>query len=66
MKRKVNKAIFEVQMNEHIEAMEAIVNQTMLNNGDKCFQSQKICVLQAINNIGMFVNGSTEKDFKDE
>ena len=66
MKRTINKAIFDVQMNEHLEAMEVVIQQTMEDKGDKCSVSQHMCVLQAINELERIVSGCEVNDFKDE
>ena len=66
MNRKINKAIFEVQMDEHLKAMAVVVEQTLEDDGLKCADSQRMCILNALNELEHLVNGCELNDFDDE
>jgi len=45
------------KLDKHIMAMP--------DKGDKCDVSQKICLLNAVNNLEAIINGVTDDDFKE-
>ncbi|WP_285905120.1 hypothetical protein [Pseudodesulfovibrio pelocollis] len=49
-----------------IDGMLALVNGLMPDKGDKCEDSQKVCILNALHNLGAAVNGLCAKDFQVE
>lgn len=49
-----------------IHSMLDFVNRFMSDNGDKCEDSQKVCILNALYSLGSMVNGLCAKDFQVE
>jgi len=62
--QQINKTLFENKMEENIKDMKHTIENTMVENGLKCSQSQKICLLQAINDLEHNINGVELNDFK--
>ena len=61
----MNKEIFKEKMFELMRPLDEVV-LAMPDKGDKCCDSQKICLIGAINNLEAIVNGVTDEDFKEE
>ena len=49
-------------INLHIASVENIVTNFVKQDGDKCSESQRICLLNATNNLQQVVNGLEQND----
>ena len=60
------KILFQEQLQEHLDSMQKLVNASMPDKGLKEEDSQKVCLINALNNVEHYVNGVTNKDFEEE
>ena len=60
--------LLKEKLHSHVEQIEDLI-ELMPHKGDKCSDSQKLCLTQAINEFEHSINGITteqEEDLKDE
>jgi hypothetical protein len=60
------KTLFQEKAQEHLDSMQELINTFMPDKGLKEEDSQKICLINALNNLEHYVNGVTNKDFEEE
>ena len=52
------------QLDELADEMYSIVHRKMPEKGDECEDSQRICLLNALDELSSLINGISEKDFE--
>ena len=53
---------FKTEAGKVVYKMENLIN-TMPHKGDKCADSQKVCLTVALKNLESFINGTGTEDF---
>lgn len=56
---------FTKDVEEHIDAINDIVESRMRNTGDVCADSQKVCVLNALSELQSNINGVYPEDLNE-
>ena len=55
-------AVLQEQANEMLDTLRDMIEETLPFKGDTCQESQKVCLLEAINKVEKCLNGLEEED----
>ena len=55
---------FKTMISTRLEQVETIILRYMPDKGNACYESQKVCVLQGLNEMYALINGIEEEDMK--
>jgi len=60
----IKKKLFETAINTYIGKIDRLINR-LSYRGDRCSDSQKLCLQQALNELEYNVTGLVDEDFKE-